>query len=523
MRVTENLMTHSFLFRTQQTLEQIRRAQEQLASGKKLLRPSDDPRALAKSLGLSSDLRRLEAFSDNASSAIAFMSLTESTLNEIQSTLSRAKELLVEGMNAPSEGTGAESQALELRSLVEGLLLISNRDIGGRTLFGGLQTTRPAYAQVGGRIVYQGDGEDILEELGPGLRVAINLTGRDVFQTLPSRIRGGVDLDPAVSRITSLDDLLQGRGVHTGHIEITDSNGVTADVDLLAAQNVGDVIDAINDAGTAVTAAIAPDRQSIVLTDSGGGTSFSVADTQGGTLAQDLGILGDSTTGTIQSLDLDPALTENTALALLLDGAGLGPATWTLRNDGEGDERSAVIDPTQANTVGDLLRLIDEAVTPSGVNLGLRASIDGAALTVVSTRLHTTISISDDAGSSSAAALGLDAVGEPRDLFELVEEAARAVESRDTDAMDAMIRDVTEAIEKTAGMWGAYGARMRQVLSLSEYLQDQKVDLTIRLSDVEDADLAEAALLLSKSEIVYNASLSAGGRMLQLNLFNFIR
>jgi flagellin-like hook-associated protein FlgL len=49
------------------------------------------------------------------------------------------------------------------------------------------------------------------------------------------------------------------------------------------------------------------------------------------------------------------------------------------------------------------------------------------------------------------------------------------------------------------------------------------VDLTIRLSDIEDIDLAQAALELTQAQTVYNASLSVGTRLLELNLFNFIR
>jgi flagellin-like hook-associated protein FlgL len=45
----------------------------------------------------------------------------------------------------------------------------------------------------------------------------------------------------------------------------------------------------------------------------------------------------------------------------------------------------------------------------------------------------------------------------------------------------------------------------------------------MRLADIEDADLAQAAIELTQAETVYNASLAAGSRLLQLNLFNYIR
>ncbi|MCA9753510.1 MAG: flagellar hook-associated protein FlgL, partial [Gemmatimonadetes bacterium] len=226
MRITENLLMNGFLQRTARSLSAMTKAQQQISSGKLLERPSDDPIALARSLALRSDLKRVEAYSDKVSSATAFISTTEGSLQEVSDLLSRAKELLIEATNAPSEGVAAGAHSQELRSMIDELLLVANRDIGGRYLFAGRQTSERPYAKIGQSIAYQGDGQDVLEEIGPGLRVALNMTGPAAFQTVPSRIEGSVDLDPAISEITPLRDLFQGNGAAAGPIQITDSNGV---------------------------------------------------------------------------------------------------------------------------------------------------------------------------------------------------------------------------------------------------------------------------------------------------------
>ncbi len=523
MRVTENLIVRNFLARSARTLSDMAWWQERIASGRKVLRPSDDPQDLQKILALRTDIRLTEAYRDNASSATAHMSLTESSLQEISDLLSRAKEIVLEGMNAPSEGVGTEALVRDLRAMIEELLLIANRSVGGRYLFAGQQTRSPAYVQHGGRLVYQGDMGDIVEELGPGLRVVINLTGPGAFQTVPSRILGSVDLDPSVSRITELADLFGGRGVTPGHIRITDSNDVSATLDLMSATNLGQVVDAINNAGTAIVASFSADGSTIELTDTGGGSSFRVEDAVDGNFARALGLATTSETGTITGVDLDPAVTENTAIALLLRGAGLPPGTWSVRNNADGEERLAVIDPTEANTVGDLIDMLNTARTPDGRDLGIRATLEDAYLSLRSTRLHTSLSVSDDGAGTSAMELGIAGVGEARDLFQLLEDAADALEGRDADRIDSMIEALTTAIERTAGVRGTYGARARQVLAVAANLDDQTVDLTIRLSDVEDTDLALAVLQLRKAETVYNASLASGTQLLGVNLFNYIR
>ena len=521
MRVTEHLMVTNFLARSSGALSRLARVQEQIASGRKNLRPSDDPRALAKTLALKNDLRRIAAYADNVSSAAATMSLTESSLQEVSDLVSRARELLVEGANGTNDQEAANAQALELRSLVDALLLVANRDIGGRYVFAGQETSTAPYTKIGGRVVYGGDDRAIYEEIGPGLRVAVNLTGLDAFQTVPSKMYGSVDLDPAASTITRLSDLHGGTGVTTGHIRITDSNGVQAELDLLGATNLGEVINAINNAGTAIVASLTPDGKAVELTDTGGGLSLQVEDLHGGTLAQGLG-LATTGNGMITGTDLDPALTRDTPMALLRGGQGIGPGTWTLRNFGPSGQRESLIDPAQANTVGDLLDLISNATDGNGDSLGLFADIEGASITIESTRLHTTLSISDASGTS-ARDLGLAGVGESRDLFAVFERAAQAVESRDNDSIQRLLRDVTAAVDHTSGMRGTYGARARSVFAIGDNLANDRVDLSIRLSDVQDIDLAEAALELTQAQTVYNASLSVGTRLLELNLFNFIR
>lgn len=522
MRITENMISGNFLAHAQRALSQMAAAQERISTGRKFLRPSDDPDGVARALALHGDLRRTQAYQENASVATAFMSLTESSLQELGDHLSHAKALLVQGMNDPVETEGADAIAMELRSIIDALLGVANREVGDRSLFGGHATRIRPFERVGDQIVYQGDREDILAEMGPGLRIAMNLTGPGVFEVVPARLGGTLDLDPGLSTISPLADLLGGAGMMGGHVQLTDSNGVTADVDLMGATNVGDVLQGINNAGTAIVASLGTDGKTIVLQDTAGGASFTVEDLLGGDLASSLGIATTSTTGTIMSVDLDPVVSESTPMALLFAGTGLPPGTWTIRSEVDGEVRSATIDPSQANTVGDLLRILGDAQTVDGESLELVARLDGRALVIESRRRDASLSIADDTGGTAATALGIAGSGGPATVFALLEEAAQAVESRDHDRIDAMIRSFEEAVQKTAGLRGAYGARSRQALHIAQHLTDRTVDLTLRLSDVEDADLAKESVDLTRAQTIYNASLSTGTRLLDRTLFDYL-
>lgn len=523
MRVTEGLVARSVLMNNARTLARFADAQNRIASGKNILRPSDDPLMLAKILEMKSQAARLSAHGDNASEAVGFMSVTESSLGEISDLLSRAKELVLSGINASTDTTAAGAQGDELRTMIDSLLLVANRDFAGKSLFGGQKTSAPPYVNEAGVVTYQGDSASLLEELGPGLRVLLNLTGPDAFETVTSRLEGGVDLNPALSTITPLSELLGGDGVEPGFLRVTDSNGVAADLDLSGAKSVGDLLDGINNAGLAVTATLSADGNSILLTDSAGGSSFTVEDLNGSDLAQSLGLATTSTTGEMEGVDLNPVLSESTPVALLLGGAGLAAGTWRLTSSNDAGQKNATIDPTTANTVGDLLDLIEGAETEDGESLRLRARIEGNVLQIESIDLHTTIRLSDTTSPGSAGSLGIAGEGKPRDVFALLADAAEAVTSRDAEAMDTILADLSTAIDRTAGMRGLYGARSRQVLDLKERITDEGVDLTIRLADLEDADIAQAALELNQSQAVYNASLAAGAYLYDRSLFDYIR
>ncbi len=106
-----------------------------------------------------------------------------------------------------------------------------------------------------------------------------------------------------ISRSTLLSDLNQGRGVALGSFRITDTTGAAASVNLSSASatTVGEVIDAINNAGLAVQAKINTKGDGIEIIDTAeAGGTLSVADLSNGTSAKDLRILG---TGTRQTID----------------------------------------------------------------------------------------------------------------------------------------------------------------------------------------------------------------------------
>ncbi|HRX86636.1 MAG TPA: flagellar filament capping protein FliD [Phycisphaerae bacterium] len=121
---------------------------------------------------------------------------------------------------------------------------------------------------------------------------------------------------------TRLGDLNGGAGVRRGSIRITDGAGNSADINLAAAVDLQEVIDAINTNGKAEVEARISGNHLIIEDKSGGTEALTIADLKGGFAAADLGIRGSSTSGAVTGTDI-VKLTDGTLLSTLNDGNGV--------------------------------------------------------------------------------------------------------------------------------------------------------------------------------------------------------
>lgn len=127
------------LLNIQQRQQAMGVSQEQLSSGKRVLKASDDTvaatlseRTLSRMARTEADLRGLEASRRSLAQA-------ESTLGDVSALYSRVKELVVQAGDGALNGSDKASIASELRGIREQLLGFANqKDTAGSPLFGGL-------------------------------------------------------------------------------------------------------------------------------------------------------------------------------------------------------------------------------------------------------------------------------------------------------------------------------------------------------------------------------------------------
>ena len=113
--------------------------QERLATGKRVLKPSDDPVAATLAETASNRMSRVQADLRALESSRTSLQQAESALGESGNLIQRVREVIVTAGNGTFGNSEREDLARQLEGLREQLLGVANlRDNAGRTLFGGL-------------------------------------------------------------------------------------------------------------------------------------------------------------------------------------------------------------------------------------------------------------------------------------------------------------------------------------------------------------------------------------------------
>lgn len=160
---------------------------EQLSTGKRFLKPSDDPVAAVQALDISENLARLEQYGRNANTADTQLALEDSVLNGVGTVLKRVRELVVQANNASQSTESRAAIASEVESRISELLNLANtRDASDEFIFAGFQSHTQPFVESGGSISYVGDDGQRFLQLAENADVAVRDSGARVFMSAAS-------------------------------------------------------------------------------------------------------------------------------------------------------------------------------------------------------------------------------------------------------------------------------------------------------------------------------------------------
>lgn len=161
------------------------RLQEQIATGKRIQTPSDDPLASARLTRLNATVANDAQFADNIKLARSLLGQSEAALDSIQINLQRAQELALRAGNDTLNADNRAAIGAELNAILEDLLALANsKDLRGEPLFGGSAGTDAYVRAADGTISFAGEGEAPPIPVGASVSVQATDSGQRLFEGL---------------------------------------------------------------------------------------------------------------------------------------------------------------------------------------------------------------------------------------------------------------------------------------------------------------------------------------------------
>lgn len=199
MRVTTRMAVGTLVSNLNRSYERITNFQNQLSSGTRLNKLSDDPAAVERSLALRSELRNVEQFQKNIGDGVGWLELSEATLNELETLFVEARGLAVQGSTSTYNSSQRGAIADQVDQFLEHALSLSEARYRGRYIFSGTQTSSVPYSAQrddNGNILSitpRADASGSIErEVGDGIVMQVNIPGREIFED-PSSISIRID------------------------------------------------------------------------------------------------------------------------------------------------------------------------------------------------------------------------------------------------------------------------------------------------------------------------------------------
>ena len=183
MRISTNILFESGAARIGDLQSSLVKTQQQIATGRRILTPSDDPVGAARALDVSQSQSLNTRYGVNRQSARSALSAEEGTLSSVTSVLQDVKSTVIAAGNGTLSDTERGFMAAELRGRFDQLLGLANsRDAQGNYLFSGFQATTPAFAQTATGAQYQGDLGQLKVQVDSTRQMAISDQGQAIFQ-----------------------------------------------------------------------------------------------------------------------------------------------------------------------------------------------------------------------------------------------------------------------------------------------------------------------------------------------------
>jgi flagellar hook-associated protein 3 FlgL len=483
-RITPQVIVSRGIAYAQRNTAELANLQDQASSGKRLLRPSDDPIATVAVLANRAQSLRLDSYLSNIREARGGLDVSVSALQETSDILSQARQIAIEGSHATIDAAAAQSLATEVDALLGRLINVSNTQNTGRYIFAGtaVQTApfsvtardNEGYVQ---SVTYGGSSERAQVTVSLNQTVGTFYTGSEVFQ---KRDRGATVFTGA-----------------TGAAPGTGTDSATGQGTLLVSHTLTTYA-----AGSGVQAGVSSVAGDTILGPAGAHT-LTVNDTS-----------GTGASGTI-SLDGGPAVAfSNSDTDLKVNGAA-GQLVYV--------DTTAITAGFSGNLsiTADGALSVDNGATSTAIDFSSNQTVtfgtSGAVTNVDSSNIRVTGSEHIDYGGSYDAFQLLIALRDDLRNTRGLTDAERS------EQLSARLGEFDRVRNNVLQVLGQQSATLQSLESLEKRVQDIQLETTKQTSDLESADISQVVLSLQEHQNLLQLTLASTARLMSESLLDFLK
>jgi flagellar hook-associated protein 3 FlgL len=265
----------------------------QLASGRRVNSPSDDPVAAAILVQNHAQSSTDDQYLRSVTSVQSELQTTDSTLGSVVSTLDRAISLGVQGSTGTLSDADRNALVGELQGIQSQLVSLANLSYQGQYLFAGTATTTPPYSADSSQpsgVRYDGNGNTNEVAVGNGYNLQVNLPGSQLFsgsgtdmfqsmQDLISALQSNSGVDTATAAVRAAFDHITAQRVFYGNaMDQLSSQQTYLNSDKLQLSTQEDAVGGADMAATTTSLLNAENAQSAALAAAGRITQTSLFD-----------------------------------------------------------------------------------------------------------------------------------------------------------------------------------------------------------------------------------------------------
>lgn len=201
-RVTQSMMSTQLLRNLNLNMNRMDTWQNQLSTTKRINKPSDDPVGISYTMRYRSEIGATEQYEKNVNSAISWLENTDTTLGQVGDIFHKVRVLTTQAANSTNSDEALIAIREEISQLREQLVSTANTHFNGKYIFNGQMTDVKPYDS--DPLVLTDNGA-IEFEIGAGVKIAVNVSGNDVFGELSEDDNAFRILDDLIIALTDAD------------------------------------------------------------------------------------------------------------------------------------------------------------------------------------------------------------------------------------------------------------------------------------------------------------------------------